>query len=259
MTEKVTSRGNSRIKLAVSLKKTSHCRKTGKFLLEGPRFINDLMERGYPADFIVVSRMATGFCLSTAAEGAKRGITVLEVPEDLFKDISATEHSQGIAAVCSIPSSSPEQVFNGGTVLALDGVGDPGNAGTAVRSGKAFGCSGILFLQESAFPWNPKVTRASAGLNTSIPIMEAESLAGVKGSFREYRFLEASAQGQDIALVERTSPVCIVIGSEACGIKKETRRYMDGSVSIPMTPEVESLNAGVSASILLYSLFRRKP
>lgn len=259
MTEQVASRGNSRIKLACSLKKTSLCRKSGKFLLEGPRFIMDLVERNSPADFIVISHKATGFCESTAEEAEKRGIAVLEVPEDLFGDISATEHSQGIAAVCPIPSSSPELVFDGGTVLALDGVGDPGNAGTAVRSAKAFGCSGILFLKGSAFPWNPKVTRASAGLNTSIPIIEVESLAGVKESFRGYRFLEASAQGQDISLIEGPTPVCIVIGSEACGIREETRRCTDGSVSIPMTPEVESLNAGVSASILLYSLFRRKP
>ena len=259
MTEQVTSRGNSRIKLACSLKKTSMCRKTGKFLLEGPRFIKDLVQRDSPADFIVISDTATSFCVSTAEEAENKGITVLEVPADLFGDISATEHSQGIVAVCPIPSFSPERVFTGGTVLALDGVGDPGNAGTAIRSAKAFGCSGILFLQGSAFPWNPKVTRASAGLNSSIPIIEAESLAAVRGSFEHYLFLEASADGKDISLIQGSSPVCIVIGSEASGVREETRRNTHGSVSIPMAPEVESLNAGVSASILLYSLFRRKP
>jgi len=183
---------------------------------------------------------------------------VLEVTTSLFTEVSATEHSQGVTAVCSIPLFSPEMVFSGGSVLALDGVGDPGNAGTAIRSAAAFGCSGVLFLKGSAFPWNPKVTRASAGLNTAIPILEVGALAEMKRSFEDYRFLEASAEGQDIAFMAGSSPVCIVIGSEASGIKEETRRCIDGSVSIPMTPEVESLNAGVSASILLYSLFRRK-
>lgn len=258
MTEQVKSRGNTRIKLAVSLHKASGCRKSGRYLLEGPRFIKDLIRRHGAIDYTVISEGATDFCINTAEEARKAGIAVLKVSADLFRDVSATEHSQGIAAVCPIPSFTRENVFSGGTVLALDGVGDPGNAGTAVRSAAAFGCSGVVFLKGSSFPWSPKVTRSSAGLNSSIPIIEAESLAALKETFTGYAFLEASMEGRDVSLIDETSPVCIVTGSEAMGISGDTRRYIDGSVSIPMSPGVESLNAGVSASIILYSLFKKK-
>lgn len=258
MKERVASRQNSRIKLAVSLKRTPNCRKTGKFLLEGPRFIGDLISSGERAEFLVMSEEATALCERTADEASAKGLPVLLVSQELFKEVSATEHSQGIAAVCRIPVSSTGTVFSGGTVLALDGVGDPGNAGTAVRSAAAFDCSGVLFLKGSAFPWSPKVTRASAGLNTRVPVMEADSLSDIRTAHPGYRFLEASAEGNDISSLVHDSPVCIVIGSEAQGVRKETRRWLDGSVSIPMSPGVESLNAGVSASILLYSLFRKR-
>lgn len=258
MIREVTSRTNPFLKLAASLLTTSGCRKAGKYIMEGPRFIEDLAGTA-DMDFAVLSEAATGNARKAAKLLSQNGNTVLRVPEKLFADISSTGHSQGLAAVRSIPHHPPEKVFDGRTVLILDGVGDPGNAGTAVRSAAAFNCGGVVFLRGSAFPWSPKVSRSSAGLNSVTPVIEADSLKELASSFPNYLFLEAAADGDDISTLEIDSPAALVIGAEATGVTEGTKRFTGGKVSIPMIPGVESLNAGVSASILLYCLFRRKP
>ncbi len=117
---------------------------------------------------------------------------------------------------------------------------DPGNAGTAVRSAAAFGCSGVVFLPGSAFPWNPKVTRASAGLNSAIPIIEVESLALLKKRFSNYLFTGTDTGGSRTPESLEGNSLCIVTGSEARGLSGETIEALDCSVGIPMAPGVES-------------------
>jgi len=255
----VTSRANDKVKLAVSLKSSSQCRKNRLFLVEGPRFIRDIVKGNLPLEFIFVSEKATYESVGAAELAEADGIVILRLPEHIFRDISSTEHSQGIAAVAPLPSHRLSDVFNGGTVLALDGVSDPGNAGTAIRSAAAFNCSGVVFLSGSVFPWNSKVTRSSAGLNSLLPVVEEESLAGIKHQFSDYLFLGASPDGESISTAITTNPLCIIVGSEAHGLSETSLSRMTGSVGIPMAEGVESLNAGVSASIILYELFRRKP
>lgn len=259
MIHKVTSRGNARIKMAASLVKTSSCRKRNRFLMEGPRFISDHMSRDGSIDFVTISENATAESRLTAKIAGDSGHTVLNLAADIFANLSGTDNSQGIAAVCPIPVFSPDDVFSGGTVLVLDKVADPGNAGTAIRSAAAFGCSGVVFLKGSAFPWNPKVTRSSAGLNSSIPVIEAADLSSLESVISGYSILAAESCGRKMTDVFKScsKPVCLVIGSEAHGLSEKSLTLVNGSVSIPMAKGVESLNAGVSASILLSFLFRR--
>ncbi|MCP4647070.1 MAG: hypothetical protein GY852_04940, partial [bacterium] len=160
MIHQVTSRANSKIKLAASLNKSSSCRKRNRFLMEGPRFVSDHLNRECTIDFVVVNENATEEAELVAKMADNFGNSVIRVPGEIFVDISNTGNSQGITAVCPIPEYSLEDVFSGGTVLILDNVNDPGNAGTAIRSAAAFGCSGVVFLKGSAFPWSPKVTRS---------------------------------------------------------------------------------------------------
>jgi len=254
----VTSRANSRVKLAVALKKTSYCRKRSRYLVEGPRFIGDHIDRGGSIDFITIKENPTPGSLAVAKLADSSGIPVIQVSDCIYKDISGTVTPQGISAVCPVPEYSPEDLFSGKTVLALDGVADPGNAGTAIRSAVAFGCSGVVFLKGSAYPWNPKVTRAAAGLNSAIPVIEADSLTLLKRENPRYSFLGASSTGSPAGEVFSITkkPVCVVVGSEAHGLSEITRRELTGLVSIPMLKVVESLNAGVSGSILLYLLWK---
>lgn len=261
MIQPISSRANARIKLAAALAKSSACRKRKRFLMEGPRFVNDHLDRDGSIDFVVVNQNATKEASLVGRILDSTGHLVLEVPEEIYSDISNTGNSQGIAAICPIPEHSLADVFSGGTVLVLDNVNDPGNAGTAIRSAAAFACSGVVFLKGSAFPWSPKVTRSAAGLNSSIPICEAVSLAVVKDQFPEYQIFGADSGAITVESIlnSLSTPVCIVIGSEAHGLSETTQSIMTGSVSIPMAAGVESLNAGVSASIILSDLFRKNP
>lgn len=259
MIHSVTSRANSKVKMAAALEKSSSCRKRNRFLMEGPKFIHDHLARGGQIDFIAVSEDASDESLMVAKIADNSGFVVIKVPDHIYKCISKTEAPQGITAICPTPEHTISDIFTGGTVLVLDKVADPGNAGTAIRSAAAFGCSGIVFLKGSAYPWSPKVTRSSAGLNTAIPICEKSNLADIPAKFPDYCILGAQSNGisMDKVFSDLTKPVCIVTGSEAHGLSETSQSTISGSVSIPMTKGVESLNAGVSASILLSTLFRK--
>lgn len=261
MIHTITSRANIRIKMAVALQKPSSCRKRNRFLMEGPKFVSDHLTRNGSLDFIAVSDEASDESLMLAKTADNAGHTVIQVPSDIFSCISNTGTPQGIAAVCPIPNYSLSDLFTGKTVLVLDKVADPGNAGTAVRSAAAFGCSGVVFLKGSAFPWSPKVTRSAAGLNSSIPICELDNLVEIPQQFPHYLILGAESNGSpmDNLLKSVNQPVCIVTGSEAHGLSQISASVLNGRISIPMTTGVESLNAGVSASIILSELFRKNP
>ncbi|OPX32121.1 MAG: hypothetical protein B1H09_01210 [Gemmatimonadaceae bacterium 4484_173] len=256
MIQSVSSRSNSRIKLAASLGRTSTSKKRRRFLMEGPRFIGDHLARGGSVDFIAIKENLTARSLAVAKLADSRDIPVIQVSDLIYKDISSTDAPQGITAVCPVPEYSLSDLFTGKTVLVLDGVADPGNAGTAIRSAAAFGCSGVVFLKGSAYPWNPKVTRSAAGLNSAIPVVEIDNLTLLKNKHPEYSFLGASSNGSPASEIFSITkkPVCVVVGSEAHGLSDITRGELTGLVSIPMSDVAESLNAGVSGSILLYLL-----
>jgi RNA methyltransferase, TrmH family len=247
---------NQRLKIAAALSSPSRCRRHGLFQVEGPRFISDLIDRNCPVEFLVLSSEATRAAGDCALMASDKGLTVLKTPSALFRRVSDTVHSQGILAVCPTPSHTIHSVFSGGNVLVLDGVSDPGNAGTAIRSAAAFGCSGTVFLKGSVFPWSPKVTRASAGLNTAHPIAEASTTGEITSVAikRSYTLAGARSGGVDIREARLSPPVCLFIGAEAAGLSDETRNSVQQTVSIAMAPGVESLNAGVSASIMLHWL-----
>ncbi len=260
MIHSVTSRANSRVKMAISLEKPSACRKRNRFIMEGPRFISDHISRNGLIDFVVVSDSASKESVSISRSADHMGIVVIQVPDEIFTSISNTETPQGISAICPIPEHNSSDLFAGGTVLVLDGVADPGNAGTAIRSAAAFGCSGVVFLKGCCFPFSPKVTRSAAGLNSVIPIISLNQMTDINKKHSDYCFLGAQANGVPLDKVEKnlTKPVCLIIGSEAHGLSDVSVGLLSDSISIPMTTGVESLNAGVSASIILSQLFKKK-
>ena len=257
MRVKIVSPSNAKLKITRSLHSRSGITKNGLFIMEGPRFISDYLSRGTP-EWVLVSDTAGGLSGTVAAEAARMNISVMEIPDKLFSDISDTENSQGIAAVCALPSATIDDIPREGVFLLLDGISDPGNMGTIIRSAAAFGCAAVLAGKGSCCPFAPKVTRAAAGLNTAVPIVFDTDLASFMGSNKDViEFIGADASGGDIYMLrELEGCVGLVIGSEAHGIKEETAKYCRGMVTLRMTGGVESLNAAVSASILLYELYK---
>lgn len=252
---KVISPSNTRLKIARSLHSRTGILKHGLFLMEGPRFVSDYLLRGTP-EWIIISEEASPPA-AAAAEGADhRSIDVLEVPGKLFAGISGTETSQGITAVCQLPSVTADSIPREGVFLLLDGISDPGNMGTILRSAAAFGCTAVIAGRDSCCPFTPKVTRAAAGMNSSVPVIfDADLAVFMRNNSHEMEFIGADPSGESTDRLHRNERcIGLVIGSEARGISEDTGKHLSGTVAIPMEEGVESLNAAVSASILLYEL-----
>ncbi|OPL17723.1 MAG: hypothetical protein AVO35_08650 [Candidatus Aegiribacteria sp. MLS_C] len=255
----VTSPSNSRLKVSRQLDSRSGIVRNGLFLMEGPRFISDLLVSREP-EWVILSTDARGASRETAARVSGMGCDVLEVPPGLFADISDTDTSQGILAVFPLPEPDSVSIPGTGLILLLDGVSDPGNTGTLIRSAAAFGCSGVVTGRGCCFPYIPKVTRAAAGLNARIPILFDAVLPSFMRRLRpRTEFIGADPAGDEAAVLNRRrESLGLVIGSEARGISTEVAELLDRRVAIPMAPGVESLNAAVSGSILLYEACRSR-
>lgn len=252
MTPTVTSAGNRRVKLAASLHRPQGCAEHGAFLVEGPRFLDGA--RNSRPLFVMVSTEASTEALAVAERAGGMGLEVIELSPQVFARIADTKTPQGIVAVFALPSWGEADVFRGGTMVALDGVSDPGNAGTIIRSAAAFQCDGAVFLPGSVYPFGPKTTRSAAGANIALPIVTADSLRALKESHPEYVFAGAETGGIPLREFRPAGPVCVVVGSEAHGLSPEAKSCLSIRVAIPMANGVDSLNAGVCASIILHHL-----
>jgi TrmH family RNA methyltransferase len=255
---RVESPYNPRLKLARSLSSTRGVRKAGRYLLEGPRFVGDAIARG-GIDYLILSDTASSAARAAAERGVQVGLPCLSLPATLYDEVSDTVTAQGLAAVCLLPEHRAEDLLRGDLVLALDGVSDPGNVGTAIRSAAGLGASGVALLKGSACAFVPKATRASAGANAAIPVIERLQARPFLTSAIDagWKVLAAKASGDPVTAADRAAQTILLIGSEAHGIGNTAARLAHGVVSVPVTDRVESLNAAASAAILLYVLAGR--
>jgi len=190
---------------------------------------------------------------------------VLVVPQELLAETVTTESPQPIAALTH-PRNWPWDsiLTKDALIMVLSGIQDPGNLGTILRSAEAFGATGVISLPGTVSRWNPKVMRASAGSVFRLPTLtssEPKALQHLKEA--GIRILATSSHNaQPLTNPEiahaLTGPVAILIGSEGAGLSPELAAQCDASISIPCPGPVESLNAAVAASILLYEASRQR-
>lgn len=180
----------------------------------------------------------------------------------LFQSVAATETSQGVIALVEPPAWSIEHLFRGQTlVVVLDGLQDPGNAGAVARAAEAFGATGMMFVKGSAGPFHPKTLRASAGSLFRIPFVAGIEARLARASLEQHRLdiyaaMPFTGSETPAGDVDFSRKCAIVIGSEGRGVSQELHGAAK-DVSIP-TVAVESLNAAVAASVLLYEARRQR-
>jgi TrmH family RNA methyltransferase len=193
-------------------------------------------------------------------------IPVIELTPPVFDSAVETESPQGIAALADPPRFSPDDLFGQPVPLLVIAAGlqDPGNFGTLIRSVEAFGGGGLFALPGTVSVWNAKVLRASAGSAFRIPVVTEKPVpvfaalaarripvyAAVPGS--------SGAEALPCSQVDFARPAAILIGNEGSGLSQDLLDRADHLVSIPMPGPVESLNAAVAASILLYEAARQR-
>jgi TrmH family RNA methyltransferase len=189
-------------------------------------------------------------------------VETLLLPDKLFASAVPSESPQGVAALVRCKVFKLEDVLgksHAGPLLAIAGVQDPGNLGTILRSAEAFGAGGVLLGEGTVSPFNSKVIRASAGSVFRLPIVQTK-LPGILDQMRELglRLIATSShKGTPLDQATLTGPLAIFIGSEGAGLPHELLAEMTETVAIPHSPNVESLNAGVAASIVLYEAARQ--
>jgi TrmH family RNA methyltransferase len=188
-------------------------------------------------------------------------VETLLLPDKLFDSSVPSDSPQGVAALVHCKQFSLEDVLAKsatGPVLAIAGVQDPGNLGTILRSAEAFGAGGILLGEGTAGHFNSKVIRASAGSVFRLPIAKAklnEALPQMRS--QGLRLVATSShKSKPLGQADLSGSLAIFIGSEGAGLQKELLAQMDEVVAIPHSASVESLNAGVAASIVLYEVAR---
>jgi TrmH family RNA methyltransferase len=215
-------------------------------------------------------RLRAVFFNETAAARAERllsqlGVQVetLVLPDKLFASIVPSESPQGVAALARWKEFSLEDLLaksQAGPILAIAGVQDPGNLGTILRSAEAFGAGGVVLGEGTVSPFNPKVVRASAGSVFRLPLARAK-LSEALDQMKELSLrlvATASHKGTPLDQAKLSMPLAIFVGSEGAGVSRDLIKAMDEVVAIPQAPQVDSLNVGVAASIVLYEVARQR-
>jgi TrmH family RNA methyltransferase len=188
---------------------------------------------------------------------------ILTLPADIFTSAVRTESPQGIAALVDPPAFTLDRILNAPAaplILISAALQDPGNLGTLIRSAEALAATGFITLPGTVSPWNQKVLRASAGSVFRLPLVAAsedEIFAALKS--RNIATLAAVLNdGDPLTHHDLTRPTALILGNEGAGIPPAILRRATARVTIPTPGPVESLNAAIAGSILLYEAFRQR-
>jgi TrmH family RNA methyltransferase len=256
----VTGRHNQRLKELRSAFRRSELTLQGECAIEGVKLVEEALRSGLHFESVFFSDSARPLAEKLLPQISARSETLI-LPDALFNSIVPSDSPQGIAALLKLPVFSADQLLEhagGGPLVVAAGLQDPGNLGTILRSAEAFGAAGVFLTEGTVSPYNWKVLRGSAGsifrlrvlqltLAVLIPLLRARCV----------RLLATSShQGTPLPQISWTLPLAIFIGNEGAGLPRELMQQMDETLAIPQAAQVESLNAGVAASIVLYEAAR---
>jgi len=230
----------------------------GLFIVEGEKFVSEIPLR-WPLRFYLMSET---FAMKSILPAYENRAPVYTAPDHLYKKLSDTVTPQGIMAVCEKKQISPENLIkDDGLLLLCENLADPGNVGTLIRTARAANAAGVILTKGSAELYSPKVIRACAGSLFHIPCAEdADALSAVR-YLKAGGFLLAAAHlngGVSYYDADMTKACCILIGNEARGLSDELSSFAQLLVKIPMSGGIDSLNAAVAGSILLYEAVRQR-
>lgn len=247
--EQITSLKNSRILLWKSLKDRKGRRETGLFLVEGRKMVEEALASHFPVSAILVDQDRV------SEWSLPSDIPAYSMPAHVLGAVCDTKTPQGIAAVVGMT----EMRQPGHRLVVMDGVQDPGNVGTILRTADAAGFDGVLLSRQCADVFSPKVLRATMGSIFRMGVQVCDDLPHTLTCLKEQGFSVISSQLDGDPFYER-APVgekfCLVIGSEGNGVSPQVQAVATHRVKLPMRGGAESLNAAVAAGIMMYELMR---
>ncbi len=239
----------------------------GVYLVDGPVLLTEALDAGAVVRTVYLERDATRDAVHDAADAAAdAGVQVREVmPGALAKVLDVTTPQSVVAVVERTEAELAELVSEATRIerplLVLESVADPGNVGTLVRTAEASGCAGVVLVGACADRFNPKTVRSTAGAIFRVPVAELDDIGELAVTCSAAGIAVVGAVGDAEDLPERCDlrgAVAILVGSEAHGLSAVALERCDRTVAIPMEGRVESLNAAVAGSVLVFESARQR-
>jgi TrmH family RNA methyltransferase len=259
---RIEGRHNPLVKLLRQAFSGADCTRDGDCAVEGLRIVEEAIRSGL--------RFRAVFFRESEQDLAERllpqigaHVETLLLPHKIFDNAVPSETPQGVAALVHLKEFSLEVIMERlqvGPLVVIAGLQDPGNLGTILRSAEAFGGAGVILGEGTVSPFNAKVVRASVGSIFRVPMIRGK-LDAVSSQLRaqEIRLVATSShKGTPLGEARLTGSLAMFIGNEGSGLPRDLMTRMDEVVVIPHAPQVESLNAGVATSILLYEAARQR-
>ncbi len=252
----LTSLTNDKVKFVRSLAERKHRVKAQRFVIEGARLIDDALEANLTPDWIFCAQQLPSRAQETLGRLNKRGVEIITVSDAVLKACGETETPQGLIAVLPFPQLTAP--LNPKVILIADSLRDPGNLGTLLRSAAAADVDAALLSPETVDAYNPKVVRGAMGAHFRLPIVEAV-WAEIADRVVGMNVYLAAADGElTYTEADWTRPSALIVGSEASGASKDAAQLATKRIAIPLSREVESLNAAVAASVILFEAKRQR-
>lgn len=255
----ITSSKNPKIQYVRSLLGRAKDRREAQaFVVEGVRLAEEALSAGWEADLLLFTAGLSERGRAVVEGFAARGAPVEEVAPEVMRSAGDTQSPQGILAVLPVRSlPAPESLD---FAFIPDGVRDPGNLGTMLRTAAAAGVGAVFLPPGTVDPYAPKVVRAGMGAHFRLPILVEtwEEIGAWLAHTSLTPYLAAAGQGQAYTLADFRAPTALVIGGEAQGAGAEAEHLARWRLHIPMPGRAESLNAAVAAGIILFEVVRQR-
>lgn len=260
----ITSVHNPRVKQWTELQSRKGREKQGRFLIEGVHLVQEALRSDLIPEVLAYSDERAEACAELLQEAAGQGVERVQVTEPILAKCTDAETPQPVFAVVPKLPWRPADLLSAserdGLVVVIDGIQDPGNLGTIIRSADAVGASGVLLGKGTVDLYNPKTVRSTMGSLFHLPI--------VQGDLAQW-LPEASARGIQVATTRLEDAVSVydcdfrrptwfVIGNEGQGVSAEVQQLVQHHVRIPMQGRAESLNAAMAATVVLFEAMRQR-
>lgn len=236
-----------------------------RFLIEGLRLCEEAVEFRWPIQSVLFTNY---FALKDRGKSLlkklqKLNVNLIPVKNQTIAKLSDTITSQGIVCVLKKRGLSLEDLWEGNVrvILALDGIRDPGNVGTLVRTADAFGVNAVLLSKDTVELYNPKVIRSSMGSVFHTMILDEIDLKNTILKLKKHKLRIIGTEVKEGISLDKFHPsgkICLLIGNEAEGLSKTSLKLCDEIIRIPTYGKAESLNVAVAGGIILYELTKRR-
>ncbi len=253
-------RHNPRLKALRRLDTPAGRAQAGQYLVEGLRVVGEALAVGGQLEWLILADGAAQPVEALARRASEQGVEVCRLDAQALERLSPTRTSQGLLGVARLPSWTLPEILREDLVLVLEGLQDPGNVGTILRTARAAGAGGVV-LVGGADPFCPRAVRSAAGTHFRLPLarLEPERTPEVLVALQAAGFALVTAEahgGEDLYRSALPQRMALVLGAEVQGVPSPYRARAAATLSIPLAPGCESLNVAAAAAVILFECRR---